>query len=107
MTRKLCWAALAVVSSLAGVRGLAGDGEKGLLVHLTDSHVPVVGCEKTLEAVAPLVSTADALVVTGDLTEFGGLESFASFERIFSRQPVLPTLGNHDATWRSLHDVFF
>src|SRR5262245_48865778 len=76
-----------------------------VLVHLSDTHLPVAGNERTI---ANIPSRVTAIVVTGDLTEFGGLEPFARFEKLFSPQArVLATLGNHDATWRSLHDVFW
>jgi 3',5'-cyclic AMP phosphodiesterase CpdA len=69
----------------------------------------VKGCEETVAHAASALAKADALVVTGDLTEFGGLESLGKFDWIFAgvKCPLIPTLGNHDATWRSLHDVFF
>jgi outer membrane protein assembly factor BamB/predicted phosphodiesterase len=100
----------ALAAPLLPRSGTAGDETRDArLLHFSDTHVPVDGSARTIAAAAAVSTRATAILVTGDLTEFGGLESFAGYERLFAgfTQPLLPTLGNHDATWRSLHDVFW
>ncbi len=79
------------------------------IVHFSDTHLPVAGSDTTFAKAREHVQGADAVVVTGDLTEFGGLDSLEKFDKVFATvtAPFVPTLGNHDATWRSLHDVFW
>ncbi|MEZ0230023.1 MAG: metallophosphoesterase, partial [Planctomycetota bacterium] len=98
---------LLLVLLLAAVRLL--DTAEHRLVHFSDTHLPVAGSDATFEKARELVAKADGVVVTGDLTEFGGLDSLQKFDKVFAdvKAPFVPTLGNHDATWRSLHDVFW
>lgn len=88
---------------------LLQDGGEHRLVHFSDTHLPVAGSDATFAKAREALEGADCVVVTGDLTEFGGLDSLEKFEKVFAtlRIPFVPTLGNHDGTWRSLHDVFF
>jgi outer membrane protein assembly factor BamB len=106
---KRALALLALSLVLAASAQITAGEEDVTLVHLSDTHLPVAGADATVAAAAPILGRASAVVVTGDLTEFGGLDLFAKFERAVSpvKAPLWPTLGNHDATWRSLHSVFW
>ncbi|HZV03434.1 MAG TPA: PQQ-binding-like beta-propeller repeat protein [Planctomycetota bacterium] len=83
--------------------------ERGvLLVHVSDTHFPVAGTERTIAAMGSYLGVRSHVIVTGDLTEFGGLDSLANFDKAFGHVfDLVTTLGNHDATWRSLHDRFW
>ena len=92
MKRALC---LLLLSPLAA--------EDLLFYHCSDTHVPVAGTAGTVAEMAKFTGGEPAfVVVTGDLTEFGGgdgaWEKYLALWKPFP-MPVYSALGNHDETW--------
>jgi 3',5'-cyclic AMP phosphodiesterase CpdA len=81
-----------------------------LLVQLSDTHIRLPGqlayrrvdtsafLERAVAAVGRLPQPADAVVVTGDLTDFGRADEYAQLRRLLAplRCPVYLMPGNHD-----------
>lgn len=74
-----------------------------LFYHASDMHVPVAGTAETVAEMAKFPGGEPAfIIVTGDLTEFGGgdgaWERYLALWKAFP-MPVYSALGNHDQTW--------
>src|SRR5436305_11030669 len=81
-----------------------------LLVQLSDTHIRLPGqlayrrvdtsayLERAVAAVNRLPQAADAVIVTGDLTDFGRPEEYAQLRALLAplRCPVYLMPGNHD-----------
>jgi Icc protein len=81
------------------------------LIHISDIHIspspilgfdPIANFEACLGHVAEFQSDADRVVITGDLTHRGGVESYERLKAILERSPLQGRLspqlmvGNHD-----------
>lgn len=88
-------------------------------IHMSDTHAPLPGSAETIAAVKEIkagvlepfgveVPAPELIVVTGDLTEFGGSaagrKAFDTWRGWFTDLgiPVHGVMGNHDATWDHL-----
>jgi len=73
-------------------------------IHCSDTHSPVAGSDETIAAMRAQEGPS-FVIVTGDLTEFGGPSAGkAGWDRYLGywkefRIPVYHALGNHDNTW--------
>ncbi len=83
-----------------------------LIAQLTDTHIRLPGTlaydvvdtavflEAAVRHILALTPRPDAVIVTGDLTDFDKAEEYARFQQILAPLPIpiFPVPGNHDST---------
>lgn len=77
-----------------------------LVVQISDPHIgadwdgedPITGLREVVDAVVALPNRPDAVLVSGDLTEFGGPDEYATVRELIDPigAPVHAIAGNHD-----------
>lgn len=87
------------------------DAEEFWFIHASDVHVPVRASADTVRRIRETCgekSKPAFVIVTGDLTEFGGSGDWQKYVDLWKdfEVPVYHVLGNHDATWHSLNYQF-
>ena len=113
--RRICAAAVGLALLVSGAAAQVGDFA---FIHASDTHAPIPESGRTIASVSadePLLfddgvsaPRREWVVVTGDLTEFGGTAfGRAAFETYLGWWKPLDlriyhVMGNHDATWDCL-----
>lgn len=100
-TRKIFSSALLLLAA-----SICAQGEF-IWYHCSDTHFPMEQSEKTIQFIKQCAAKEKPrfIIVTGDLTEFGGADAFEKYRQSWKdcAVNVFSITGNHDNTWSSLN----